>query len=684
MSNVIEKTKQATAKAATQVMGPVSEPAHDARLMTLAENRVVIEGVAPEIDGGRFAVKRFAGEPLIVEADVFADGHDKIDCSVLYREVGEAAWSEAPMSFVENDRWRATISFAENGPAQFTIIAWRDLNAYWRYEAGKKREAGIDISLELVEGRELVEAALSSGRGSDKDVEDTTALLRRLEDLAKGGDKDGQYALLTATDTVNLLYRTGVRTNLSRYHVDVPVWVDRERAAFSAWYELFPRSQSGDPARHGTFADVEKRLPDIKEMGFDVLYLLPIHPIGKTNRKGKNNTLTPAADDPGSPYAIGSAEGGHDAIHQELGTFEDFAHLVKAAKDHGMEMAIDFAIQCSPDHPWIKQHPEWFDWRPDGTIKFAENPPKKYEDIVNVHFYRGAIPSIWTALRDIVLFWIDKGVRIFRVDNPHTKPFPFWEWLIAEVRQVDPGAIFLAEAFTRPKLMKRLAKVGYNQSYSYFTWRNAKWELEQYLRELTTEECADFMRPNFFVNTPDINPLFLQTSGRPGFRIRLALAATLGGNYGVYSGFELCEYKPVPGKEEYLNSEKYEIRAFDWKRPGNIRDDIAFFNRIRNTEPALKSFTDLAFFNFWNDNVLYYAKRTPDRSSYLLFIVSLDPFDAQGGNFEVPLWELGLPDNATVQVEALASGERFEWRGKIQHWWLNPAERPYAVFRITP
>ncbi|WP_456236795.1 alpha-1,4-glucan--maltose-1-phosphate maltosyltransferase [Aureimonas psammosilenae] len=677
-------------KAKTTAAPPKSNPsvakagAADEVLSKLAADRVVIEGVAPEIDGGRFAVKRFAGEDLTVEADIFADGHDKIDAALLYRETGESEWREVPMAFVENDRWGATVAFSKNGPAHFTIIAWRDLNALWRYEAKKKRDAGLDITLELVEGLGLVKDAISSERGTPEEVQATQALLKRLEGLSASGDKDGQYELLTAYETVDLLYCTGVRTNLSRYERQVPVWVDRERAAFSAWYELFPRSQSGDVNRHGTFADVEKRLPDIKEMGFDVLYLLPIHPIGVTNRKGKNNSLKALEGDVGSPYAIGGIEGGHDAIHPELGTFADFAHLVKAAEAHGLEIAIDFAIQCSPDHPWIKEHPEWFDWRPDGTIKFAENPPKKYEDIVNVHFYRGAIPSIWYALRDAFLFWIEKGVKIFRVDNPHTKPFPFWEWVIEEVRKVEPGAIFLAEAFTRPKMMKRLAKVGYNQSYSYFTWRNSKAELTEYLEELTTEECADYMRPNFFVNTPDINPVFLQTSGRPGFRIRLALAATLGGNYGVYSGFELCEYKPVKGKEEYLDSEKYEIRAFDWKREGNIREDIAFFNRVRNENAAMKSFTSLAFFKFWNDNVLYYAKRTPDRSSYLLFIVSLNPFDPQGGHFEVPLWELGLPDNGSVKVEALATGQSFRWHGKIQHWWLNPLERPYAVFRITP
>ncbi|UIJ72321.1 alpha-1,4-glucan--maltose-1-phosphate maltosyltransferase [Aurantimonas sp. HBX-1] len=653
-------------------------------LLALAANRVVIEGVAPEVDGGRFAVKRAEGEPLVVSADVFSDGHDKIAAAVVYGPAdAEESWAEVPLAFIVNDRWSAEIVFDKAGPYRYSIIAWRDLYATWRDEAKKKRDAGQNIQLELIEARELVKAARDSGRGSRDDQKSLQKLEEKLEKLGAQNDLDGQYALMQAPETIALLAAAGHRTNLSHYAGKVPVWVDRPAAAFSAWYELMPRSQSGDVNRHGTFDDVIKRLPDIEEMGFDVLYFPPIHPIGKVNRKGKNNTLTPGPDDPGSPYAIGSAEGGHDAIHPELGTFEDFARLIEAAKGHGLEIALDFAIQCSPDHPWIREHPEWFDWRPDGTIQYAENPPKKYEDIVNVHFYRGALPSIWYQLRDIVLFWLDKGVRIFRVDNPHTKPFPFWEWMIAEVRKVDPGVVFLAEAFTRPKVMKRLAKVGYNQSYSYFTWRNTKFELQEYLTELTQDDCAEYMRPNFFVNTPDINPLYLQVSGRPGFRTRLALAATMAGNYGIYSGFELCEFLPVPGKEEYLNSEKYEIRAFDWKAPGNIRDDIAFFNRLRRSEPAMRDFRNLAFFNFWNDNIVYYAKRTADLSSFLLFAVTLDPHAPQGGHFEVPLWELGLPDDGTVMVEDMVTGQSFVWRGKIQHWWMNPHDRPYAVFKIT-
>jgi starch synthase (maltosyl-transferring) len=424
------------------------------------------------------------------------------------------------------------------------------------------------------------------------------------------------------------------------------------------------------------------RLPYIRDLGFDVLYMPPIHPVGRVNRKGRNNSLTAGPDDPGSPYAIGSEEGGHDAIHPELGDFDDFARLVAAAGEHGLEVALDFAIQCAPDHPWVREHPEWYDWRPDGTIKYAENPPKKYEDIVNVHFYRDALPSLWYALRDIVVFWAERGVRIFRVDNPHTKPLPFWEWMIADVQSRYPDTIFLAEAFTRPKMMKRLAKIGFTQSYSYFTWRNTKEELTEYLTELTRSECRHYMRPNFFVNTPDINPYYLQTGGRAGFQVRLVLAATLAGNYGIYNGFELCEAAAIPGREEYLNSEKYEIRAWDWDRPGHIRDDIAWINRMRRQHPALRDFTNIEFYNAWNDNILYYGRRTPDRESFILVAVNLDPHAAQGADFEVPLWEFGLPDHASIRAEDLVTGQPFTWRGKIQHMQLDPAVRPYEIWRL--
>jgi starch synthase (maltosyl-transferring) len=651
-------------------------------LGSLAASRVAIENVSPEIDGGRFSAKAAVGDLFTVEADIFCDGHDKIDAALLLRRSDEEAWRETPMVFFDNDRWRGAALVDDNTRYRYTLIAWRDLFASWRDEVSKKHGAGLPIALELTEGRNLLDRALREGDRLGK--ADKNALRQVLTKL-DAADQDGErLALLLSRETAELMKRGGIRTNLTHYARELDLVVDRKRAAFSAWYELMPRSMSDDPHRHGDFDDVIKKLPYVRELGFDVLYFPPIHPIGRTHRKGKNNSLKAGPDDPGSPYAIGSEEGGHDAIHAELGTFEDLARLIEEAGRHGLEIALDFAIQCSPDHPWIKKHPEWFDWRPDGSIKFAENPPKKYEDIVNVHFYREALPSLWYAWRDVVLFWVEKGVRIFRVDNPHTKPFPFWEWLIGGVQDKHPDVIFLSEAFTRPKVMKRLAKLGFTQSYSYFTWRNTKLELTQYLTELTQTECRRFMRPNFFVNTPDINPYFLQTSGRPGFRIRFVLAATLGGNYGVYSGFELCESEPVPGKEEYLNSEKYEIKAWDWDRPEHIRPDIRLVNRLRREHPALQDFTNLAFYNAWNDNILYYGKRTPAKDDFLLFAVNLDPQHAQSAHFEVPLWEFGLPDEAAIEAEDLLTDTRFTWFGKVQHMTLDPQTRPYAIWSLNP
>jgi starch synthase (maltosyl-transferring) len=643
-----------------------------------AEARVAIEGVWPEINGGRFAAKRVVGDAVTVEADIFADGHDKIAAALLFRRSEESDWTEVPMHFVENDRWRATFTPTENARYLYTIVAWRDLYASWCDEVVKKHKAGQPIDLELIEGRELLERALNN-TGDETVADDLKALIGELEDAASSNAS--KLTLLTDDRARGLVDGSGLRVNETRYGKELPLWVDRTRAAFSAWYELFPRSQSGD-GRHGTFDDVIARLPYVRELGFDVLYFPPIHPIGDTNRKGRNNSLTPSLDDPGSPYAIGSEVGGHDAIHPELGSFVDFDRLVKAAKSAGLEIALDFAIQCSPDHPWIKEHPEWFDWRPDGTIKFAENPPKKYEDIVNVHFYRDAFPSIWFELRDIVIFWVERGVRIFRVDNPHTKPFPFWEWMIGEVHASFPDVIFLSEAFTRPKPMQRLAKVGFTQSYTYFTWRNTKQELTDYLSELTTTEMAEYFRPNFFVNTPDINPTYLQTSGRAGFQARLVLAASLAGNFGVYSGFELCEGRPIPGKEEYLDSEKYEIKAWDWDREGNIREDIALMNRLRREHGALQEFRNLRFYNAWNDQIIYYGKATSSLDSFLLFAVNLDPHNVQAAHFEVPLWEFGLHDDATIGVENLVDGKKFAWTGKVQHMLLDPAVRPYAIWRL--
>jgi starch synthase (maltosyl-transferring) len=667
------------AKARTPRRSPRRTADADPTLLRLAAARLAIEGISHQVDGGRFAAKVVVGQPDLFQADIFSDGHDIIDAALLWRPVGQEDFAEVPMTFVINDRWQASHAFDAPGDYQIGFAAWRDLFATWRKEILAKHAAGQAISLELTEGRHLIEAAMGpKGRAGADDRAALEAALAEDDGVAAQGDA-ARLAALTDDPVTALMNRAAPRTDLTLSDT-LPLHVDRQAAAFSAWYELMPRSQSGSMDRHGTFDDVIARLPYVRDLGFDVLYFPPIHPIGRTNRKGPNNSLTAGPDDPGSPYAIGSADGGHDAIHPELGDFDDFRRLIDAARDHGLEIALDFAIQCSPDHPWIREHPEWFDWRPDGTIKFAENPPKKYEDIVNVHFYRDALPGLWYALRDIVLFWVNHGVRIFRVDNPHTKPFPFWEWMIAEVRRVDPGVIFLAEAFTRPKVMKRLAKVGFSQSYSYFTWRNEKAEITEYLTELTQTDSRLVMNPNFFVNTPDINPRYLQSSGRPGFRIRLALAATLGGNYGVYSGFEICEAAPVPGKEEYLDSEKYQLRVWDMDQPGNIQDDIRLMNRLRRDHPALRQFTDLTFHVAHNDQVLAYGKRSGD--DYVLIHVNLDPHNTQVFQFEVPLWEFGLPDDASIEVRDLIHGNSFTWHGKTQTLDLDPQSRPYAIWQL--
>ena len=654
--------------------------AEEAVIREVALERVAIEGIDPEIDGGRFPAKTIVGRPFVIEADVFGEGHDLVDGAILWRVKGIDNWEEAPLVEVDNQRWRGRFTPTDNARHEYTLIAWRDEWAMWRYEVSKKHNAGVPIALELQEGVDLITRSAASGRGN---AQDQRAIADLAATMAEAGDGD-RFATMMSDDVTALMRRAGRRTNLTRYPKVLELIVDRERAAFSAWYELMPRSASGDPNRHGTFDDVIGRLPYVQGLGFDVLYFPPIHPIGETNRKGRNNALKAEPGDPGSPYAIGSKDGGHEAIHPELGGFEAFKRLVDAAAEHGMEIALDYALNCSPDHPWIKEHHDWFDWRPDGSIRYAENPPKKYEDIVNVRFYDGddPLPELWVKQRDIFLFWISHGVKIFRVDNPHTKAYPFWEWVIAEVQRDHPDVIFLAEAFTRPKVMHRLAKLGFTQSYSYFTWRDTKAELTEYLTELTTTEKRHTMRVNFFVNTPDINPYYLQTSGRPGFQVRLALAASLAGNWGMYNGFELCEGTPVPGKEEYLNSEKYEIRAWDWDRPGNIRADIARMNHLRQTHPALQEFTNLTFYNMWNDNIIYYGKRTADLSSFLLFAINLDPSNGQGGNFEVPLWEFGLPDDASIEVEDLVADYSFTWHGKTQHVYIDPNQRPYYIWRL--
>ncbi len=637
--------------------------------------RIAIEQVAPSVENGLFPVKRVVGETFVVEADVIVDGHDVLGVALMWRDARESAWRQVSMRPLGNDRWQASFPLAEIGTYLFTIEAWRDAFGTFRDELAKKQAAGVDTRLEVQEGIALLRETAEGAPDLAID-----AILQRLVSL----DEAGQRAMLLSTEMAGTMARTDPRPFAVRVEPALQVQAERTAARFASWYEIFPRSMSDDPERHGTFADVVRHLPRIRDMGFDVLYFPPISPIGRKNRKGRNNSLTPAPEDPGSPYAIGSPEGGHDALHPELGTLADLQRLREAAEWQGIELAIDFAIQCSPDHPWLRDHKGWFDWRPDGSIRYAENPPKRYEDIVNVDFYApGAIPDLWVALCDVVLFWAGQGIRLFRVDNPHTKPLPFWHWMIAEVRARYPDAIFLAEAFTRPKVMYRLAKVGFSQSYTYFTWRNTKRELTEYLEELTTTAPREFFRPHFFVNTPDINPVFLQTSGRPGFLIRAALAATLSGLWGVYNGFELCEAQSLPGREEYADSEKYQIRAWDWDRPGNIVPEITRLNRIRQTNPALHTHLNLAFQTIFNDAIIYYRKTTPDRSNTVLIAVSLDPHGVQEADFVVPLWEWGLPDTAAVEVDDLVSGTTTVWQGTRQHLRLEPS-MPYAIWRVRP
>ncbi|CAG9182727.1 Alpha-1,4-glucan:maltose-1-phosphate maltosyltransferase [Cupriavidus laharis] len=660
--------------------------------------RIAIEAVEPACDGGRFAVRRVVGERVEVSADIWMDGHDKLAAAVLWRAPGEQAWHEAPMRHIVNDRWYGHFPLVALGRHAFTVEAWRDTFASWLDEIGKKRAAGVDITLEIEEGARLVADALLPSQG-DAPAPDSELAALVDELAASAGDDAARLEILLSPRTAAAMHaamqQPGGRPFASRHPVPMPVEAERLACRFASWYELFPRSASEDENRHGTFDDVIARLPAIRAMGFDVLYFPPIHPIGKTHRKGRNNSLRAEPLDPGSPYAIGAEDGGHDALHAQLGTFEDFERLRVAAAAAGLELALDFAIQCSPDHPWLRQHPEWFTRRPDGTLRYAENPPKKYEDIVNVDFYAAApaAAALWQALRDVVMFWVEHGVRIFRVDNPHTKPLPFWEWMIADVRARHPDTIFLAEAFTRPKMMARLAKLGFSQSYTYFTWRNTPAELAEYMTELTQSPLREFFRPHFFVNTPDINPYFLHRGGRPAFLIRAALATLLSGLWGMYSGFELCESAPLvlDGKEreEYLDSEKYQLRARNWHQPGNIVAEITRLNQIRLGHPALQSHLGLRIYPAGNDAMLYFARFVPGIGStfgddVLLAAISLDPHSAQEATVEIPLWEWGLPDHGSVAVQDLMDEHRFTWHGKRQHIRLDPARRPFALWHLTP
>jgi starch synthase (maltosyl-transferring) len=660
-------TAARTAKHELNVTANVSLPS----IGDLSDRRIYIEDVYPLVDAGRFPVKRVVGEVVEVWADIFRDGHAVLAAELLWRPEAADKWAREPMRLQDNDRWRAAFTPRKVGRYVYAIEAWTDTFATWRRNFLAKRDAGLDVSLELEEGRNLLAAMKPRSE----------AQARALRDLRRNSNLDTDATSLLSDEIVAAASK-GMQADLMR-SLYFPLVVERPFARAGAWYEMVPRSQSPVPGRHGTFEDCIARLPDIAGLGFNVLYLTPIHPIGRVNRKGRNNALTAEPDDPGSPYAIGSSEGGHDAIHPELGTLDDFRRLVAACAGYGMEVALDFAIQCAPDHPWLTQHPQWFRRRPDGSIQYAENPPKKYEDIVNPEFYGPESEAVWNALRDVVLFWVRQGVRIFRVDNPHTKPFPFWEWLIREVQAFDPNVIFLSEAFTRPKVMKALAKLGFSQSYTYFTWRTGKEELQAYLSELTRYPEREYFRPNFFVNTPDILPFHLQ-SGEPWiFKTRVALAATLSGNYGIYNGFELLEREPIPGREEYLNSEKYELKSRDWNAPGNIKDYIARLNRIRRSNPALLQTSDLRFAQVDDGDVIGYVKESTAHDNAVAVAVALAKAPPREFWFHFGEIEIGPPDarRRVKEIENLITGERhiLEWGGVRLR--IDQQQDPALLFR---
>jgi starch synthase (maltosyl-transferring) len=638
---------------------------------------VWIGNVRPELDGGRFPVKREVGDLFEVTADILREGHEALAAVLHYRTVKDPGWHEVRMEPLGNDRWAGRFLLAENTRYLYTIEAFPDPFRTWAEDLKKRLAAGMDVDSELLEGAELLRRALPRAAGADR-----RRLEARLADFEQA-EPSARVRLLLDEETLELVETYPDRSAATRYDRELEVVADRVLARFAAWYEMFPRSQGTTPGRHGTFRDCIRRLPDVAGMGFDVVYLPPIHPIGVSFRKGKNNSLTAGPDDPGSPWAIGNAHGGHKAVEPKLGTLDDFRAFVRAARQAGLEVALDYALQCSPDHPYVREHPEWFYARPDGTIKYAENPPKKYQDIYPLDFSCRDREALWEEMKSILLFWIEQGVRIFRVDNPHTKPIPFWAWLIAEIQAVHPDVHFLAEAFTRPKVMQALAKVGFTQSYTYFTWRNFKQELTDYFAELTHGDMAEYFRGNLFANTPDILPPILQHGGRPAFKMRLVLAATLSSVYGIYSGYELCENAAVPGTEEYLDSEKYEIKVRDWNAPGNLTEYIARINRIRRENPALHEYRNLRFYPSDRDDVLWYGKRSFDGGNAILAAVNLDPFEPRQATVRVPLDVLGIGAEERFRVEELITGARHLWKGAEQTIRLDPGVEPAAIFRVS-
>ena len=642
------------------------------------QTRVIIEQIQPEINGGQFPVKRVVGDSVEVTAHIFADGHDQISANLLFKHEHESNWKSVPFVHDVNDEWHACFDVSQIGTYVYCARAWIDAFSTWQHDIQKKIQASQNVTVDVKIGCELLAEAFRRAAGPDAKI-----IKQHLEELESETDEDKTLLLIAEDDNLAEVMRTYPDpAKVVRYPKELAVWVSRKKAAFGTWYELFPRS-CGSGGVHGTFADVETRLAEIAKMGFDILYLPPIHPIGKTNRKGRNNSPRCTRDDPGSPWAIGAAEGGHTAVHPQLGTLADLKNLMKKAAEFGIELALDIAFQCSPDHPYVKDHPEWFRWRPDGSIQYAENPPKKYEDILPLNFETPEWKSLWEELKNVVMFWIDQGVRIFRVDNPHTKSLDFWQWMIAQVHTDYPEVIFLSEAFTRPKVMQRLAKVGFSQSYTYFTWRNTKYELEQYVTELTQTDVVEYLRPNFWPNTPDILPEYLQYGGRAAFIVRLVLAATLSSNYGIYGpAFELCEARALDGKEEYLDSEKFEIKQWDWDQQANIKPVIQRVNRIRNENESLQQTRNIEFFETDNETLIAYVKKNRDGSNITVTVANLDPHHTQSGWIRMPLDLLAIPEHQSYLMHDLIDGGKYIWQGDWNYTELDPRVSPAHILRV--
>ncbi len=635
--------------------------------------RVVIERVSPELDGGRYAVKRIVGDTVAISVDILKDGHDVVAACIRYCRPGESAWLTAPLVFdFDAERWHGQIDVDAPGAWRFCIEAWPDPFATWRADLRKRLDAEQDIKSDLLEGAAFVAERAKSGVRALQAAQSVLAdpslpLEQRLEVAFSAELSEDMQGPQTAESVTR--------------HAERTIYVDRPLAVFGSWYELFPRSETKESHTHGTFRSATARLASLETLGFDVLYLPPIHPIGVSKRKGRNNNPECEPGDLGSPWAIGGKEGGHTAVHPQLGTLQDFEDFVAAAKRHHLEIALDFALQCSPDHPWITEHPEWFFVRGDGTLRYAENPPKKYEDIYPLNFWCDDRVGLWTACRDVLLFWIARGVRIFRVDNPHTKPFAFWHWCIQEIQSKHPEVLFLAEAFTRPKRMRNLGKLGFSQSYTYFTWKNTTEELTEYVTELAHSEMAEYYRPNFFANTPDILHEYLQEGGRPAFRVRLLLAATLSPTYGIYSGYELCENVPLrPGSEEYLNSEKYEVRVRDYDAPGNLNAEIESINRLRRENPALQQLSNITFLQSDSEQILAFHKSAPGND--LIIVANVDPHNAHETMIDVPLAALGIGESEPYAVTDLLTGERYPWQGPRAYVRLDPKEKVGHLLRV--